>query len=76
MALSGATFGLTAGPLAAAAFEANDTGVATTAAARIVYETDTGKLWFDADGSGDGAASQIAVLVNHAALGASDISVF
>jgi hypothetical protein len=77
IALSGAAFGgLAAGPLAAGLFEANAAGVASAAATRFVYETDTGRLSYDADGSGSGGASLIAVLANHAPLGADDISVF
>lgn len=48
------------GLLAATAFTANVTGTATTTAHRIIYETDTGKLFYDADGSGNGAAIQFA----------------
>jgi serralysin len=77
IALSGAAFGgLGAGPLAAGLFEANADGVATSAAARFVYETDTGRLSYDADGAGAGAASLIATLTNRAALGAGDIEIF
>ena len=46
--------GLGLGPLAVAAFTSNALGTATTAAQRIIYETDTGFLWFDRDGTGAG----------------------
>jgi Ca2+-binding RTX toxin-like protein len=54
--------GLATGVLAASAFVANLTGIATTAAQRIIYETDTGDLFFDADGSGAGARVRFATL--------------
>ncbi|WP_288995358.1 M10 family metallopeptidase C-terminal domain-containing protein, partial [uncultured Gemmobacter sp.] len=54
--------GLATGVLAASAFVANLTGIATTAAQRIIYETDTGDLFFDADGSGAGASVRFATL--------------
>ena len=44
--------GLGAGVLAAAAFSSSINGVATDASDRIMYETDTGFLWFDQDGTG------------------------
>ena len=47
-----AFIGLVNGALAASAFTANLTGVATDTLDRIIYETDTGFLWFDRDGSG------------------------
>ena len=50
--------GLARRGLAATAFTANETGLATNASHRIIYETDTGHLYFDADGSGSGAAVQ------------------
>ena len=46
---------LATGTLAVDAFRANATGLAADASDRIVYETDTGKLFYDADGSGAGA---------------------
>ncbi|WP_083637703.1 calcium-binding protein [Pararhizobium arenae] len=40
------------GTLSADAFRANGTGLAADSTDRIVYETDTGKLFYDRDGSG------------------------
>ncbi|MGL4319452.1 MAG: beta strand repeat-containing protein [Paracoccaceae bacterium] len=54
--------GIASGALSAARFVANTTGNATTANQRIIYETDTGKLFYDADGSGAGAKQQFATL--------------
>jgi Ca2+-binding RTX toxin-like protein len=48
---------------AAANFKANAAGLATDANDYIVYETDTGKLFYDADGNGSGAAVHFATLV-------------
>ena len=68
--------GLGTGALAAAAFVANTSGLATTAAHRIVYETDTGALWFDADGSGAGARVQFAQVATGLAMTAADFFVY
>lgn len=57
------------GALSAAAFRANATGLAADSTDRIVYETDTGKLFYDRDGSGvsyDGVL--FATLVNKPAI--------
>ena len=54
--------GLEAGDLAAEAFVANLSGRATTDSQRIIYETDTGRLYFDADGAGEAGRVQIATL--------------
>jgi len=54
--------GLVAGVLTAAAFRANTTGLAGDATDRIIYETDTGNLFFDADGSGAAGPIRFAVL--------------
>jgi Ca2+-binding RTX toxin-like protein len=42
---------------------------------RIVYDTTTGNLYYDADGSGAGAAQLVATLQGHPALAATDIAV-
>ena len=42
---------------------------------RVVYDTSSGNLWFDADGDGAGAAQLIATLQPGAALAATDIMV-
>jgi len=52
----------TPGTLASAAFYGNDSGKAHDATDRIIYETDTGKLFYDKDGNGSAAAVQFAVL--------------
>ncbi len=54
--------GLAAGPLAAAAFRLNASGLAENASDRIVYDSVTGNLYFDADGTGATARVQFAVL--------------
>jgi hypothetical protein len=42
---------------------------------RVVYNTTTGQLWFDADGSGSGAAQLLGTLQGAPTLAATDISV-
>jgi serralysin len=54
--------GLANGTLAAAAFKANTSGNAGDASDRIIYETDTGNLFFDADGTGSAAKILFATL--------------
>lgn len=44
--------GLSTGVLAASAFTANTSGQAQDASDRIIYDTDSGYLYFDADGTG------------------------
>ncbi|MEA5163186.1 Calx-beta domain-containing protein [Cereibacter johrii] len=67
--------GLPAGALRGAAFASNLSGQATDAVDRILYERDTGALWFDADGTGEGARVQIAALSAGLALTAADFFV-
>jgi len=40
----------------------------------VIYNTTTGALYYDADGSGSGAAQQITVLAGHPALAATDVA--
>ena len=66
--LASVVFGLAAGPLGAGAFAI---GAATTADHRVIYDDVTGRLYFDADGSGTGANPiQFAVLAGAPTLGA------
>ncbi|HVV94935.1 MAG TPA: hypothetical protein VHD15_16100 [Hyphomicrobiales bacterium] len=64
-----------AGPLAAAYFVADPHGVAHTAAQHIVYDTTTGALSYDPDGSGGEAAIHFATLAGHPHLVAADFLV-
>jgi len=63
------------GALPSGAFAANATGLATQADDRIIYETDTGKLFYDTNGSAAGGAFQFAVLSSMPALTADDFLV-
>ena len=64
--------GLTAGALDAAAFRANTTGLAGDVDDRLIYNTATGYLFWDADGTGSGAGVSIAVLATKPTLSAAD----
>lgn len=68
--------GLATGTLAPSAFAANLTGKATTPSDRIIYETDTGRLYFDSDGVGGTARVQFATLSAGLALANTDFVVF
>lgn len=65
------------GALSAANFKASTTGKAADLNDYIVYETDTGKLFYDADGIGSKAAVQFALIgiSIHAALTTADFTV-
>lgn len=59
--LAGSAFGGLAASATVATnrLETNTTGLATAAATRFIFETDSSKLWYDADGSGAAAAQLI-----------------
>ncbi|WP_442583365.1 hypothetical protein ACSBOB_15985 [Mesorhizobium sp. ASY16-5R] len=74
--LSDAIFkALTPGLLPAAAFQANTTGLAQDASDRIIYETDTGKLLYDANGTGAGGGIHLATVAVGLALTNADFSI-
>lgn len=63
------------GALTSAQFFQSATGVAHDKDDRIMYESDTGKLFYDADGSGAGAGVQFATLTTGLALTSADFYV-
>jgi Ca2+-binding RTX toxin-like protein len=65
----------TTGALSSSFFRANATGTAADSNDYIIYETDTGKLFYDADGSGAGAAVLIATLTGAPVIGSVDFFV-
>jgi Ca2+-binding RTX toxin-like protein len=67
--------GLSGGALVASAFAANTTGLAGTQTDRVIYETDTGKLFFDSDGLGGSAGVLFATLATGLALTNADFTV-
>jgi glucose/arabinose dehydrogenase len=67
---------IASGYLPAGLFEANTTGAASAAATRFVYETDTGIVRYDANGSAGGGVSVLATLQAGALLVANDIFLF
>ena len=64
---------LSSGALAAGAFKVG--AVATDADDRIIYDSATGALYYDADGNGSGAAVQFAVVHEGINITASDFYV-
>jgi Ca2+-binding RTX toxin-like protein len=63
------------GALLSGYFRANTTGTAQDANDHVIYETDTGKLFYDADGTGGGAAIQFATLTGNPAISVADFQV-
>ncbi len=68
--------GLAGGTLAASAFALNTSGNATDASDRIIYESDTGNLYFDRDGTGAAARVHFATLDTGLTLTNADFFVF
>jgi Ca2+-binding RTX toxin-like protein len=58
-----------------ARFWSSGTGTAHDADDRVIYNTSTGQLWYDADGNGSGSAQLIATIQGAPTLAATDISV-
>ena len=56
-------------------FRANSDGLAKDSNDFYIYETDTGKLFYDADGNGSGKSKQIALIENKASLTYADFVV-
>jgi serralysin len=67
--------GLATGTLAAGAFVRNTSGNAQDASDRIIYESDTGKLYFDRDGIGWSAKVHFATLSTNLTLTQADFIV-
>lgn len=72
---SGLFTGLTAGALASTKFKANAAGVATDSNDRIIYDTTSGDLFFDRNGSAAGGAIKFATLTNKSVITAADFFV-
>ncbi len=70
-----AGLGTTLGTLSAAQFRKNPTGLAQDADDRIIYETDTGKLFYDSNGIRAGGAVHFATLSPNLALTNADFQV-
>ena len=75
MQLSSAIFSALAGTILAADFQINATGLATTAFANIIYNSSTGGLFYDADGTGATAGIQFATLTGNPTISLSDFTV-
>ena len=64
-----------AGNLGEAFFAANPAGMATDESDRIIYDTETGNLYFDPDGNGALARTHFATLTNKPVLTLEDLTV-
>jgi Ca2+-binding RTX toxin-like protein len=64
-----------AGDLAPGAFKANSSGLATDSSDRVIYETDTGWLRYDANGNAAGGGTIFGRVATGLALGADDFVV-
>ena len=67
--------GINIGALNAADFVNSATGIAQDATDHILYNSNTGAFYYDADGSGAGAAIQFATLTGAPTLLASDFTI-
>lgn len=67
---------LPSGVLAANAFVINTTGLAQDAFDRIIYQTNTGKLFFDTDGAGGTAAVLFAQITPNLAMTVAEFDIF
>lgn len=67
--------GLVAGPLLASQFVANAGGIFTDGLQRFAYDLSTGRLYFDADGTGAAASVQIAQLGGRPVIGVGDFDI-
>jgi serralysin len=67
--------GLRRGALAGSAFVKNTSGNAADASDRVIYESDTGKVFFDRDGTGSASKVLIATLDKNRSLTAADFLV-
>lgn len=67
---------LSAGELALDAFCVSAGGIATTDAHRIIYDGDTGNLYYDSDGNGSATAVMFASLTSVPHFDATDVFVF
>jgi Ca2+-binding RTX toxin-like protein len=65
-------FGTKTGTIASGNFKASTSGRATDSNDYILYETDTGKIFYDADGNGAGGSVEIALVGTQLALTAAD----
>ncbi|MDQ6433543.1 M10 family metallopeptidase [Mesorhizobium sp. LHD-90] len=76
MLLSDAIFAaLNTGTLASAAFRTNTTGLSSDASDRIIYETDTGRIFYDADGTAAAVGVHFVTITAGLALTNADFSV-